>query len=145
LIRAILDVNVLIALMDATHTFHARAHAWWDRHASGGWASCPLTENGVVRIMMNPAYSTSRQFILEEIIEAFFQFASVTNHEFWPDDLTLRDPKTFDLARIHGGRQLTDLYLLALAAKHRGRLVTFDQTISISAVRNASPENLCVL
>lgn len=140
-----LDVNVLIALFDATHAFNSRAHDWWAEHADTGWASCPLTENGVARVMTNPSYSHSRRFTLEEVIESLTKFAAGTNHEFWPDDLTLRDSKTFATNRIHGGRQLTDLYLLALAAKHNGRLVTFDQKILISAVKKATPDNLCVL
>jgi uncharacterized protein len=143
--RGLLDVNVLIALLDASHMFHQRAHAWWAAHARHGWASCPLVENGVARIMTNPAYSTQRQFTVEEIVHALSKFAAASDHEFWPDALSLRDAKVFAMDRIHGGKKITDLYLLALAAAHSGRLVTFDQGIAISAVETAKARNLLVL
>jgi uncharacterized protein len=143
--RALLDVNVLIALLDANHIFHQKAHAWWATNARKGWASCPLVENGVVRIMANPSYSVSRRFTVEELVEALAKFASATNHAFWPDTLSLREAKVFAADYIHGSKQLTDLYLLALATKHQGRLVTFDQGIPISAVKTAKAPNLVVL
>ena len=143
--RALLDVNVLIALLDATHAFHQRAHEWWAKNSRRGWAGCPIVENGVVRIMVNPGYSAARRFHAGEIIGALSDFVAATDHEFWPDSLTLRDAKSFLPDRIHGGRQLTDIYLLALASRHGGRLVTFDQGIPLSSVRTAKPLNLVVL
>ena len=143
--RALLDVNVLIALLDASHAFHARAHDWWSAHARSGWASCPLTENGAVRIMSNPAYSKVRRFPPAGIIAALAQFARATDHQFWPDSVSLRDPALFESDRIHGHRQLTDLYLLALATFHGGCLATFDASIPMSAVKTAEPANLLVL
>lgn len=143
--RALLDVNVLIALLDASHAFHRRAHGWWEKNSKRGWAGCPLVENGVVRVMVNPAYSAARRFHAEEIIGALSEFVRATDHEFWPDSQTVRDPSVFIKDRIHSGRQLTDIYLLALASAHGGRLVTFDQGIPLSAVRAAKPLNLVVL
>lgn len=143
--RALFDVNVVIALMDASHAFHGRAHEWWDAHANQGWASCPMVENGAVRIMTHPGYSASRHFRVDEVLDGLSRFVAASNHEFWPDNLSLRDRRSFALDRIHGGRTLTDLYLLALAAEKGGRLVTFDQGISTSAVRTASAENLLIL
>lgn len=143
--RALLDVNVLIALLDASHAFHQRAHEWWAKNSHRGWAGCPLVENGVVRIMVNPGYSATRRFHAEEIIHALSEFVSATNHEFWPDNLTLRDAKSFIPDRIHSGRQLTDLYLLALASHHGARLVTFDQGIPLNSVKTAKALNLVVL
>lgn len=143
--RALLDVNVLIALLDTSHTFHQHAHEWWAKHSNHGWAGCPLVENGVVRIMVNPGYSATRRFHAEEIVNALSGFAEATDHEFWPDSLTLRDSKSFIPDRIHGGRQLTAIYLLALASRHGGRLVTFDQGIPLSSVKTAKPANLVVL
>ena len=67
------------------------------------------------------------------------------DHEYWPSDLSILDETVFDHARIHGPRQLTDVYLLGLAARHGGRLVTFDQTIALAAVPTAKPDNLVVL
>lgn len=95
--------------------------------------------------MVNPGYSAARRFHAEEIINALSGFVGATDHEFWPDSLTLRDLKSFAPDRIHGGRQLTDLYLLALAARHGGRLVTFDQGIPLSSVKTAKPSHLLVL
>lgn len=143
--RALLDVNVLIALLDASHAFHDRAHEWWAANASQGWASCPLVENGVTRIMANPAYSGSRRFTVEELIAAVSSFVAASDHRFWADSVTLRDSRVFATDHIHGGRQLTDLYLLALAAENGGRLATFDQGIPVAAVKNAEEEHLVVL
>lgn len=143
--RALLDVNVIIALLDPDHAFHARAHAWWAANGKHGWASCPLTENGVVRIMSNPAYSQGARFTPGDLISRLQQFAAETNHEFWPDDVSLRDRKKISRERIHTSRQLTDLYLLALAIKHDGKLATFDRGIPLSAVLAAQPDSLCVI
>jgi uncharacterized protein len=143
--RALLDINVIIALLDSDHAFHERAHAWWAENHGAGWASCPLTENGVVRVMSNPVYSKSTRFAPGELIARLQLFVTQTNHEFWPDDLSLRAAAVFDPDRLHGSRQLADLYLLALAAKRMGRLATFDQNIPLSPVRVANAGNLCVI
>lgn len=143
--RALLDVNVVIALLDPDHAFHERAHDWWLKNVKSGWASCPIVENGVVRIMSNPAYSPKARFTPADLISRLEQFATQTNHEFWPDDVSLRDGKVFMTERMHSSRQLTDLYLLALATKRGGRLATFDKNIPISAVRMCKPENLCII
>lgn len=140
--RALLDVNFLIALLDPDHIFHEQAHACWTAELTSGWASCPLTENGVVRIMSNPNYSESLELTPSDLLETLRAFTKQTDHEFWPDDISLRDNRCFDIDRIHGSRQLTDIYLLALAKKNGGRLVTFDQGIPLSAVVGATTENL---
>ena len=142
--RALLDVNVIIALFDPDHAFHQRAHVWWAANAKRGWASCPLTENGAVRIMSNPNYSDQARFTPGDLIGRLREFASQTNHEFWQDEISLRDENFFAADRIHSSRKLTDLYLLALATKHEGRLVTFDEGIPLSAACKAKPANLCV-
>jgi hypothetical protein len=141
----LLDVNVVIALLDPDHAFHERAHAWWAAQAKSGWASCPIVENGVVRIMSNPGYSQGARFTPGDLISRLRTFATQTDHEFWPDDVSLRDGKRFATERMHNSRQLTDLYLLALAGKHAGTLATFDQGIPISAVCGAKAESLCVI
>ena len=140
--RALLDVNVIIALFDPDHAFHERAHAWWAANSKRGWASCPLTENGAVRIMSRSTYSQTAQFTPGDLISRLRQLAAQSNHEFWPDEISLRDANIFDAERIHNSRQLTDLYLLALAVAHRGRLITFDEGISLSGVHGAKPANL---
>ena len=141
--RALLDVNVVISLLDPDHAFHERAHAWWAAQAKFGWASCPIVENGVVRTMSNPGYTQGARFTPGDLISRLRTFATQTNHEFWPDDVSLRDGSLFAAERIHGSRQLTDLYLLALATQHAGKLATFDQAIPISAVSGAKVESLC--
>ena len=143
--RALLDVNVVIALFDPDHVFHEAAHAWWAANFEQGWASCPITENGVVRIMSNPGYSRRTHFTPHDLISRLAGFVSQSDHEFWPDDPSLRDPAVFQTGHIHGSRQLTDIYLLALAVRHDGRLTTFDQGIALSAVRQASAANLCII
>jgi uncharacterized protein len=143
--RALLDINVLIALLDPDHTFHERAHVWWDANRNGGWSSCPLTENGVVRIMSNPNYSRKLRLTPGDLILRIAQFSSQTNHEFWPDDVSLRDARVFDRTRCHSSRLLADIYLLGLSVAHGGWLVTFDEGIPLSAVRSATEEHLVVL
>jgi uncharacterized protein len=143
--RALLDVNVLIALLDADHSFHSRAHAWWNSSKSSGWASCAITENAVARIMANPGYGKKNRLTPAAVIGSLEIFSTQTSHEFWPEDISLRDQKLFSREHILSSSQLTDIYLLALAARHGGKLVTFDQNISLDAVRIAQPQNLTVL
>jgi len=140
--RALLDVNVIIALLDPDHAFHERAHAWWAANRKRGWASCPLTENGVVRLLSHPGYSRKTRFTPGDLIGRLRQFAAQSDHEFWPDEISLRDERTFAAERLHSSRQLTDLYLLALAVAHHGRLVTFDHGIQLSGVPHAQAANL---
>ena len=143
--RALLDIHLLIALLDPDHAFHERAHAWWSAHSGLGWSSCPITENGVVRIMSNPQYSRQAHFSPQDLIQRLKGFAANTDHEFWADQLSLLDSAVFVPDRIHSPRQLTDIYLLALATAHKARLATFDQSIPLSTVRSATRRNLCIL
>ena len=143
--RALLDVNFLIALFDSDHVAHSRAHQWWQKESHHGWASCPLTENGFIRILSGTGYKKARQFKPSELISLLFQFASQTDHKFWPDTVSFCDSKVFADDRIHSSNQLTDIYLLALATENMGRLVTFDERIVVTPVRRASLRNLCVV
>ncbi len=142
--RSLLDINVLIALLDPDHAFHARAHAWW-RKEKPAWASCPLTENGVVRIMSSLSYSKARPFTVAELAHQLQIFSASTKHAFWPDSLSVRDRSAFHHERVLTSRHLTDVYLLALALENKGRFVTFDQGIPLAAVVNATPRHLLVL
>jgi toxin-antitoxin system PIN domain toxin len=141
--RALLDVNVLIALLDSDHVLHARAMAWFEKHSNRGWASCPITQNGCVRIMCGSRYP--KALPAHAVIQRLATASKTLLHEFWPDDLTLLDASVFDTSRIHSPKQITDVYLLALAVKHRGILVTFDQQISVDAVHGAAMDNLVQL
>jgi len=141
--RALLDVNILIALLDADHVMHGQAMSWLERELRHGWASCPLTENGVIRIMSHPAYPNTRPSatVAERLAEA----CASPDHEFWPEDVSLFAPRLIDWDRILGHRQVTDAYLLALAVRHGGRLVTFDRRIRPDAVSGAREEHLVTL
>ncbi len=141
--RALLGVNVLIALFDADHSLHAQALRWFDDNGKAGWASCPLTQNGCIRIMSQPGYPNSMP--VHVIAERLGEAASHPQHEFWPASLSLLDKHTIDTTRIHGPRQLTDVYLLALAVAHGGRLVTFDGTLPLAAVVKAQKKHLVVV
>jgi toxin-antitoxin system PIN domain toxin len=141
---ALLDVNFLIALFDADHVHHDAAHDWLAEEGSSGWATCPVTENGFVRVVANPRYG-ARYSQTSVLIDALRKFCANGPHEFWPDAVSLRDENLFALAAARGYRHLTDVYLLGLAVKHGGRLVTFDQSIPIGAVKKARRENLVVL
>jgi toxin-antitoxin system PIN domain toxin len=141
--RALLDVNVLIALLDADHSLHTRATAWFGSEASSGWASCPITENGCVRIMSHVSYPNALP--VRVVVERLAEASAGSLHEFWPDDISVLDAKVADSGRIHGPRQITDVYLLALAVRHGGRFVTFDASIARDAVVGARDDHLCVL
>lgn len=141
--RALLDVNVLIALLDADHSLHDRATEWFTEHAPQGWASCPLTQNGCIRIMSHPNYpnAPSLQTVMTRLADATAEAV----HEFWPDDVSLLEGRVADATRIHGPRQITDIYLLALAVRHGGRLATFDDSIAREAVYGAERQHLLQL
>ena len=139
--RALLDVNVLIALLDAGHVAHLRAREWLRANQQHGWASCPITQNGCVRILSQPAYPNHQP--TPAVLERLGEAAQHPAHEFWPDDVSILD--VVDIQRVHGPRQLTDLYLLALAVRREGTFVTLDQRVPLDAVRDASPENLTIV
>jgi toxin-antitoxin system PIN domain toxin len=141
--RSLLDVNVLIALLDADHASHGRAREWFHDNARAGWSSCPLTQNGCVRIMSHAGYPNPLP--VAAVMERLREATASGHHAFWPDDVSLLEERVADASRIHGPRQLTDLYLLALAVRHGGRFVTFDRTIALSAIRGAEARHLLSL
>ena len=140
---ALLDVNVLVALFDPHHIQHDAAHDWFAAHRDAGWATCPLTEAGFVRVVSHPAYGAAGERVATAI-ERLRAFTASGGHQFWRDAISLRDD-LFDLSRAGGSRQLTDIYLLGLAVNRKGRLATFDRTIPLGAVRGASAETLLVI
>ena len=141
--RALLDVNVLIALLDSDHVSHGKTTSWFSQNALKGWASCPLTQNGCVRIMSTPSYPNPlpAQAVIRRLKEA----CEAEVHEFWQDEVSVLDSAVIDSTKIHGPRQLTGIYLLALAVKRGGCFVTFDAHIPLAAVRNAHTRHLVVL
>ena len=141
--RALLDVNVLIALLDADHSLHERATQWFGGHARAGWASCPITENGCARIMSHPGYPNALP--VRAVMERLAEARAGSLHEFWPDDISLLDTQVADCTRIHGPRQITDVYLIALAVRRGGQFVTLDSTVSRDAVIGAEKGHVLVL
>lgn len=141
--RALLDVNVLIALLDADHVDHRRAHEWLDDGMDDGWASCAITENGFVRMISQPRYPSP--VAPAAAIELLARACDAGPHEFWSCSISLLDAHVVDRSRLHGPRQVTDAYLLALAVVNDGRFVTFDRALSLTAVRGATDHHLTVL
>lgn len=141
--RSLLDVNVLIALLDPDHTLHEPALSWFAGHARGGWASCPLTQNGCVRIISNPSYPNALP--AEAVLRRLAEACRSSVHEFWSDDISLLDARVADPSRILTSRQITDLYLLGLAVAHKGRFVSFDKSVALGAIAGATPKHLLVL
>lgn len=141
--RALLDVNVLIALLDAGHIHHELAMSWLGGEIKHGWASCPITQNGCVRIMSQPNYPAAlpAPHIAERLAEA----SASAEHMFWPADVNLLEKGVVAWQRMLGHRQVTDAYLLALAVQHGGRLVTLDRRIDPDVVSGARPDQLVVL
>ena len=129
----LLDVNVLIALIDPTHLQHDRAHEWFAAKGKRSWATCPLTENGVVRIVGHVRYPNSPG-TPAAVAEILATLRGLGGHEFWPDDVTLLDRGRIRSARLLDSGQVTDTYLLALACAHRGAFATFHRRLVADAV-----------
>jgi len=142
-LRALLDVNVLMALLDESHLHHKTASQWMARNAKSGWASCPLTQNGCLRILSLSSYPNAQAtaVVADRLAEAM----KTSFHEFWPDSISLLGAGVLRWDRVLTSRQITGTYLLALAVANGGRLVTFDRGISIAAVSSTGATNLLVL
>lgn len=141
--RALLDVNVLLPLLDRLHVDHRAAVRWLGENLATGWASCPLTENACLRLLTNPRYSSPQS--PERVLATLGMLRNGGHYAFWPDDLSITDAAVFDWDRLQGHQQVTDVYLLALAVAHGGRLVTFDTRIQPGMVRGCRPEHLVML
>ena len=119
---------------------HRRATEWLRDHARSSWASCPITENGSVRIMAQPAYPNAPP--VAAVIARLGAATRHPSHAFWPDDISLLDDASAEAERLVRARHVTDVYLLALAVKHSGRLVTFDGGIPLQAVQGVAAKHL---
>ena len=137
----LLDVNVLVALFDPAHVHHEVAHNWFDLSRKSGWATCPLTENGLVRVISNTSYP-GRRTTIKDAVQRLTGFRGSGGHTFWPDSASLCDALLIRPAHLVGHRQLTDIYLLALAVSYGGQLATFDRGIPLVAVGGALPSHL---
>ncbi len=141
--RALLDVNVLVALLDGTHLHHRMATQWLAANVKHGWASCPLTQNGCVRILSLPTYQNAHT--PSAVADRLAQATADKSHAFWPDSVSVLETGRLRWDHVLTSRQITDVYLLALAVAKGGRLVTLDRGITIKAVSGASPKHLVTL
>lgn len=139
----LLDVNVLIALIDRMHIAHNAARSWFLGTGAASWASCPLTQNGVIRIIGSPRYANSAGSPAEAA-RILDHVLALPGHVFWPDDLDPAASDVLDRGQILMSSQVTDSYLLALAAARRGRLATLDRRLSTRAVRGGG-DALCLI
>jgi toxin-antitoxin system PIN domain toxin len=131
--RFLLDINVLIALIDPTHIRHDHAHEWFASQGQGAWATCPLIENGVIRIVGHPRYPNSPG--TPAVVAKFLgSLRQLPGYAFWPDDISLLKHEHCNTAHLLDSAQVTDTYLLALARAHEGQLATFDQRLVTDAV-----------
>ena len=130
----LLDVNVLVALFDPAHVAHDAAHRWFERTGAADWATCPLTENGVVRIVGHHKYPNTPGSPAS-VAAIVAKLRQLPGHHFWPDDLSLVGSDRIDVSRILTSAQVTDTYLLALASAHSGQLATLDRRLSAAAVK----------
>ena len=133
----LLDVNVLIALVDPTHVQHDAAHEWFGLHGQKAWATCPLTENGLMRIVGHARYPNSPG-TPAAVAHLMATLRALPGHAFWPDDISLLDAKWIDATRLLNAAQVTDSYLLALACAHGGQLASFDRRLVTDAVRGGA-------
>jgi uncharacterized protein len=125
--RALLDVNVLIALSWPEHVSHGVALRWFSRNAHRGWATCPITQTGFVRILSNPGFSQNA-LTPQQALAILENNIAHPDHRFWPDDLSPVQALS-PTKGITGHRQITDAYLLTLAAHHRGTVATLDRAL----------------
>ena len=140
----LLDVNVLVALFDPEHVHHEAAHRWFAGVRSAGWATCPLTENGLVRVVSNPAYP-GRRTTVANAVSRLRRFTESGDHVHWPDDVSLLRTDELDGSELTGHREITDAYLLALAVRHDGSLATFDRSVRTAAVPAFEPRHLVAI
>ena len=129
---SLLDVNVLIALFEPNHIHHSLAHNWFADARSDGWATCPLTQNGFIRITSQRSYAYPTTPHLA--IKSLRQLTTHSDHHFWPDAVSLLDSAVCDATKLLSSAQITDSYLLVLAKQNGGKLVTFDTRLVANAV-----------
>lgn len=125
----LLDVNVLIALFSADHSHHAAAQSWFREHEKKGWATCPFTQAGFVRLLSNPSVAKTA-VSPAQAIEVLQDNTNTPHHQFWPDDLCYAEAIEPLKSKLRGHHHITDAYLLGLAMHHKGKLATFDRSIA---------------
>jgi hypothetical protein len=138
----LLDTNLLIALLWPSHEKHDLAVKWFTRHRTKGWATCPITQAGFVRIVSNPAFS--RDAVQpREAIHVLAANTAAKDHTFWPDEIPVAEAVAFAGIRLMGHQQVTDAYLLGLAIRRGGVLATLDERIAaLTETRSAERKAL---
>ena len=131
----LLDINILLALSDPMHVNHDAAHRWFAKIGKEAWATCPITENGYVRIASHPNYP-NRPGDVSTVLEIMHQFCSADGHHFWAEDISITTLLQPDVVVSHN--QVTDLYLLGLAVHKGGKLATLDRRIPAKAVQGGT-------
>lgn len=131
--RYLLDVNVLIALVDPAHVQHEEVHAWFGRVGRKAFATCPITENGLLRIVGHPKYPNSPG-PPSTVANALSAIRALPGHAFWPDSISLADSKFIDASLLSSHSRVTDGYLLALARANKGQLATLDRKLATEVV-----------
>lgn len=128
---ALLDVNFLIALTDQNHVHYSLAVSYFKKAMRDGWATCPIVENGFLRITGSPNYPSGTHSP-EKAKQVLSAYCHMPGHQFWPDSISLLDASIFK--ELPSSKQLTDIYLLALAVKKKSSFVTFDKNIDVDLV-----------
>ena len=131
----LLDVNLLLALSDPMHVHHDTAHQWFTEIGQQAWATCPLTENGFIRVASHPNYP-NRPGDVPAVSAILQQLYAAKGHQFWPEDISILD--ILEPGAIITHAQVTGVYLLGLAVHNNGKLATLDQRIPAQAVRGGS-------
>lgn len=129
---ALLDVDVLVALFDPAHVQHDAAHDWFARRRVHGWATCPVTETALVRVLSNPRYGSNAERPAA-VLARLRAFTASADHRFWPADVSLLDDTRFNLATATH-RHVPATYLAGLARAHGGVLATFDRSLPSQSI-----------
>jgi toxin-antitoxin system PIN domain toxin len=129
---ALLDLNILTALLWPAHEHYEAAHRWFGSRGKGRWATCAITELGLIRLVSNPSFSRDALSPSDALLLLSSNLAHVS-HEFWVEDLSVADALAAVPRKLQGHKQVTDAYLLALASHHHGVLATFDRGIEALA------------
>jgi toxin-antitoxin system PIN domain toxin len=129
---ALLDLNILLALLWPAHEHHEAAHRWSEARRNRRWATCAITELGLIRLITNPSISRDALSPADALVLLSSNLAH-EHHEFWIEDLSVAEALDAVPRKLQGNKQVTDAYLLALANHHHGVLATFDRAIETLA------------
>lgn len=133
--KHLLDVNTVIALIDPLHVHHDRAHRWFGARGGTPWCTSPTVQNGVVRVVSHPNYPNTQPAPI--VLASLSSLSAREDHIFLADSVSLLDGSVHT-DRLLAGSQVTDTYLLHLAASNDAVLATFDTRIVTTAVPSGS-------